>query len=43
MSIKSHEDILSAVEKRDPELAKKTMRDHLTTVEQEALRDGRKG
>jgi GntR family transcriptional repressor for pyruvate dehydrogenase complex len=40
-SIEGHEEILLAIEKRDPTLAKKAMSSHLRNIEREALREGR--
>lgn len=41
-SVKGHEEILLAIEKRDPALAKKAMASHLRNIEREALRASRK-
>jgi GntR family transcriptional repressor for pyruvate dehydrogenase complex len=40
-SVEGHEEILSAIEKRNPALAKKTMAGHLRDIEREALRAGK--
>jgi len=40
-SVEGHEEILLAIEKRDPSLAKKAMAGHLRNIEREALRAGR--
>jgi GntR family transcriptional repressor for pyruvate dehydrogenase complex len=40
-SVEGHEEILLAIEKRDPALAKKAMSSHLRTIEREALRAGK--
>jgi len=42
ISIEGHEEILSAIEKRDPQLAKKAMLRHLRNIERESLRAARK-
>lgn len=41
-SLEGHEEILLAIEKRDPALARKAMSNHLRSIEREALRAGRK-
>ena len=40
-SVDGHEEILLAIEKRDPTLAKKAMSGHLRNIEREALRAGK--
>lgn len=42
ISIEGHEEIVSAIEKKDPQLAKKAMLRHLRNIERESLRAGRK-
>ncbi len=39
-SVGGHEEIISAIEKRDPALAKKAMSHHLMTIERETLKAG---
>jgi len=41
-SVEGHREILSAIEKRDPILAKNAMSSHLRNIEREALRAGRR-
>jgi len=41
-SLEGHEEILLAIEKRDPGLARKAMSNHLRSIEREALRADRK-
>lgn len=41
-SVEGHQEILSAIEKRDPALAKNAMSSHLRNIEREALRAGRR-
>jgi GntR family transcriptional repressor for pyruvate dehydrogenase complex len=42
ISIEGHEEIVSAIEKRDPSFAKKAMLRHLRNIERESLNAGRK-